>query len=66
MNIATGIKGIRKFLAETAKQTGWHVTTETKYLAYIEWTATDIIAMMSENGYTFLGFTGNGLCFRAN
>ena len=65
MNIQTGIKGIRKFLAETAKQTGWHITTETKYIAFIEWDAVEIIKMMSENGYLFLGFTGNGLCFRA-
>ncbi len=66
MNIAKGITGIKKFLAETAKNTGWHITTETQYLAYIEWTGTDVIKMMSENGYTFLGFTGNGLCFKAN
>jgi hypothetical protein len=66
MNIATGIKGIKKFLAETAKQTGWHITTETQHLGYIQWDAIEIIKMMSDNGYTFLGATGNGLCFTTN
>ncbi len=66
MNIAKGIKGIRKFLATDAAKTGWHITTETQYIGYIEWVGTNVIEMMSENGYTFLGWTGNGLCFRAN
>lgn len=64
MNVAKGIKGIRKFLEIDAKGKNWHVTTVTEYLYFDgEHTALEIIKDFSERGYTFLGWTGNGLCF---
>lgn len=63
MNIAKNIKGIRHFLDTSAQYGNWHIMTRDNYIAFSEWTAVDIIAMMSENGYVFVGFTGNGLCF---
>lgn len=67
MNIAKGIDGIRGFLKGKAKEqtSGWHVfespmdsnpTFSTK-------TAETIIREMSAQGYTFIGWTGNGLVF---
>lgn len=64
MNIAKGIKGIRKFLAVDALGTNWHVTTKNEYLFFDgERTGIEIIEDFSARGFTFLGWTGNGLCF---
>lgn len=66
MNIAKGIKGIRKFLITAPITSGWHVTTLTDYIEYDARNAIEIIEDYSTRGFTFMGWTGNGLCFDEN
>lgn len=61
MKIAKGIKGIRKALAD--KATGFHITTRTQYLAFVDCTPRQIAEAMSEYGYTLIDVTGNVICF---
>lgn len=62
--VAKGIVGIRKFYNEQINNSGWHVMTDKDgYVEYREDSAYVLIHEFNTMGYTFAGFTGNGLYF---
>lgn len=64
MKIATGIKGIRKFLADN--NSGWHVMIDDRYVAYVSMTVADVFETFDDMGLTFVGWAGNGVHFTTN
>jgi len=70
--VRPGIRGIRKFLAETSLRSNWHIFTrhnendEYAYVTFYSLTAQQALKDYIGMGWTFDGDTGNGLYFTEN
>jgi hypothetical protein len=61
MGLATGIKGIRFYLATNAR--GWHVVADDAYLGFYHLSLSEVRVYFGAN-YTLVGAMGNALSVR--